>query len=488
MSPITLVDNESVLSLHAFIFSDEPSRARYIYGLRIPGPYIYENQVADRSVFDNSLVALFAAAVHIQYLHFPTSIKGPVFDAVMKLTTLRELHAVSEDTRRPLLMRLPTFQSPLRSLCIEECDTMGDNISALFLHEHLSHLAPTLEELDLDFFQFNIAPSSITTPFLALTSLAFATDYITFEFHPTAILLCLFPNLRGTLVIVPMRIVFIHDYLSALREHSVEEQRARAWPGLDRLVCDAEWAFVLALQCPIRRMDIHIARSDGKGCLADTLRSNAPRHLHLTVGLKAHEVWDVLDGLFPAEAADRLTHLVILVEFEVYSKWRSHLKGKRVPWNRLFNKVVDSVGHLRPTHLRIVLECTVLQGVPNSFPDGQLVNAAYEVSEPDLLCVAARLMDTMPTLECLFLDAHGETYTVPVRNDWEVDEDQTPHVWHLSKGWRFVHRDPDEVPVGDISSPGPWTELAGEAVERVAEEAELRLARFREIRQWRNTE
>ena len=152
----------------------------------------------------------------------------------------------------------------------------------------------------------------------------------------STLLLSLFPNLSDTLVIGPPQITFMHDYLYDMRAHSEEEQKAHVWLALDRFVCDAEWAFAFALQCPIRRMDIRIAQYTGGRYLAETLRSNSPRHLHLTVELKACEGWGVLDGLFPTEATGRLTHLVILVEFEAHSKWKAYLKGKRVPWTRLF--------------------------------------------------------------------------------------------------------------------------------------------------------
>ena len=336
MSPIVLSNNEAVLSLHAFVFSREPSLAPYIYGIKLPDPYAYEVPVVDRSIFDDNVVAILEAAVNIQYLHFPTSIKDLVFDAAMKLTTLRELHAVSEVYQGPLRLRLITLRSPLRCLSIEECDPMGDSISAFFLHRHLGHLGPTLEALDLDFFELDIPPSSITTHFAAVRSLKFQADFISFEFHPVAILLRLFPNLNDTLVLGPFTTMFTDDEFTTVRARSEEEQKDHVWPGLDRLVCDAEWAFVYALQCPVRRMDIHVPRARGNRYLSETLRTNAPQHLHLCVKMSSREGWGVLDGLLPLEAADSLTHLVIFVEFEVHRKWRAYLKRKHVPWNRLF--------------------------------------------------------------------------------------------------------------------------------------------------------
>ncbi len=147
--------------------------------------------------------------------------------------------------------------------------------------------------------------------------------------------------------------------------------------------------------------------------------------------------------------------------------------------------MLDSVKHLRLTRLRVVFDCTVLQDVPDSFPDGlDLANVACEA---DLQPVAARFMDAMPTLEYLFLDARGRTYAAPFGSEWQVDEDQTPHTWLSSRAWQLgvatVHGDGGASVPGPsgVDTPGLWTELSGEAAERIADQEELRVPRRGEV-------
>ena len=285
-------------------------------------------------IIDDRLVSLLEAAVHIQYLYFPNSISDLVFNAAMKVHTLHELHAVCGTYQESMRIRLPTFRSPLRSLCIEEPNHLGDNISAGFLHGRLSHLAPTPEALDLGYFNLEILPSSIMTPFTAVRSLKFMVGAI-FKFHGLAVLLSLFPNLDNTLVLrQPFRSDLEEETLLPLRAPSEEAQRAHTWAKLDRLVCDAELAFVLALQCPIRRMDIQACEPEATRYLADALRYNCPQRLHLSLSFRYG--LGILDGLLPSEAVDRLTHLVIFAEIEVHHKLRAPSRRKRIRWNRFF--------------------------------------------------------------------------------------------------------------------------------------------------------
>ena len=285
-------------------------------------------------IIDDRLVSLLEVAVHILYLYFPNSIGDLVFNATMKVTTLHELHAVCGTYQECMRIRLPTFRSPLQSLCIEEPSRLGDNISAGFLHGRLSHLAPTLKALDLGYFSLKILPSSITTPFTAVRSLKFMVDAIS-NFDGLDILLSLFPNLDNTLVLrQPFGSDLEEEIRLPLRARGEEAQRAHTWAKLDRLVCDAESAFVLALQCPIRRMDIQVYGPGATRYLADALRHNCPQHLHLSPSFRYG--LGILDVLLPSEVVYRLTHLVIFAETEVYHKLRARSRRKRVRWSRSF--------------------------------------------------------------------------------------------------------------------------------------------------------
>ena len=176
MSPVDLSNGNSLDQFHAFIFSSQLSRAPCIYGLKLPCPHD-DPQVMVKPGFFDRLAAILEAAVHIQYLNFPTSIINPVFDAVAKAATLRELWVFTDVYEQHLRTRLATFQSPLRCLHVDGSEFVGDTISASYLHDHLSHLVPTREFLDLDEFPIRIPPSSITTQFTAVRSLKVKTAF-----------------------------------------------------------------------------------------------------------------------------------------------------------------------------------------------------------------------------------------------------------------------------------------------------------------------
>ncbi|KAM5538311.1 hypothetical protein V8D89_007913 [Ganoderma adspersum] len=189
MSPVDLSNGNSLDQFHTFIFSNEPSRAPCIYGLKLPSQYD-DPEVRDMVI--GRLVAILEAAVHIQYLDFATSIGPSVFGAVAKANTNTSL--------------LP-----------------DDSIHAV-------------------------------------RSLKLKTGFSS-DFHTLDVLLRLFPNLDKTLDLGRRLIGNVgKDEYCAFRERSKDAQKRHAWSGLDKLVCDLPTAYLLALQCPIRRMDSEVVQ------------------------------------------------------------------------------------------------------------------------------------------------------------------------------------------------------------------------------------
>ena len=226
MSPVDLSNGNSLDRFHTFIFSNQPSRAPSIYGLKLPCPHDDPRVMIKDGCFDR-LAEILEAAVHIQYLNFATSIINPVFDVVAKAATLRELWVFTDVYEQPLRTRLATFRSPLRTLLVDGSEFVGDTISASYLHDHLSHLAPTLEFLDLDEFPIRIPPSSVTTQFTAVRTLKVKTAFNS-DSNPLDVLLRLFPRLDNTLDLGQLiGNIREEDYL-AFRERSKDAQKRRA--------------------------------------------------------------------------------------------------------------------------------------------------------------------------------------------------------------------------------------------------------------------
>ena len=243
MSPIVLSNAEVVNKLYSFISADPTSRAPHIYGLKLL-TFLRDEAVNDR------LAAILEGAIHLEYLHFSLiSLDNHLLAIIAKISTLRELTVYSSYHRGIFLNFLATLRCPVRYLHIKEYVT-GD-ISAESLHHRLSHFAPTLEVLETADFALDISPTSVTTPFTAMRSLK--TELI-YNFDHLGILLRLFPNLDDTL---SLRALSANGTdLGALRERSREVQKTCRWRGLDRVSCGIKSAFLLALECPVRHMDL----------------------------------------------------------------------------------------------------------------------------------------------------------------------------------------------------------------------------------------
>ena len=320
MAPVVLSRPQSVEMFHRFVFADPTSRAPYLYGLTLSPRSNYTPNGDLR--FQNYLIAILEAAVHLEYLDFRTTIGHRVCSLVAKMTTLREL-ALLSDASLPhphepeaLYSLLTTSRSPLRHLYVGDYE-MG-LVSANVLHNRLSHFAPTLESLALEEFSFDVFSSSITTSFTAMRSLKISSVSYRLHSYQLVILLRLFPNLDGTLVLEGFG--GPDDQYPTLRQRNIEAQKDHAcqWAGLDRVVYNVKLAFVMAIRCPIRHMEIDdpLVREEAS-YMTEVLRSNCPRHLSLPMRFISHDDLRSLHRLFPLEAADTLTHLVLFADLAV---------------------------------------------------------------------------------------------------------------------------------------------------------------------------
>ncbi len=335
MSPaVNLWSGESVDSFHRFIFADEAARAPYIYGLKLPDRFDYHvgEHEPQYQIFDDHLVAILQAAVHVEYLSFPTGVSDRVFTAAADVATLRELRIDGEVYSEYMWKILASFRSPIRSLRIDAGYGSDGLLYASSLQNHFTNCAHTLEVLEVQDLFLDISPSSITTPFTALRSLK--TGSIS-NFDDLGVLLRLFPNLDDTLVLDTLN----ERSDPASPEWSQETQKTHTWPRLDRVVCDTKAAFLMALQCPIRSMVITVVPSwqarQQRYDLAPILRHNCPRRLRLSASF--NDGLGGLDELFPPEGTDNLTHLVMFADCEIrYGHYV--LRGKRklrlVAWNQ----------------------------------------------------------------------------------------------------------------------------------------------------------
>ena len=209
------------------------------------------------------------------------------------------------------------------------------------MRHQLAHFASTLETLDLDDLTLDISPLSATSQFTSLRTL----KVVSINLDQLEVLLRLFPNLDNSLELSSLdRDLTPAVTYPAVRERNKEVQKMCTWPHLDRLTCPSNIAFVLALRCPVRRMDIYsVLLPKDAQYLLESLRLNAPRQL--CVGLSLLDCLYGLDGLFPLEAAgrDRLTHLVVFVRLFFDDPWGHRDISSVVPWDKVLVRTYTTI-------------------------------------------------------------------------------------------------------------------------------------------------
>ncbi|KAM5535249.1 hypothetical protein V8D89_011055 [Ganoderma adspersum] len=471
ISPIVLRPfGGSVERFHSFIFEDVGGRAAHIYGLKLPD-FDYKYGMEDKlDGISGRLVDLLEAATHLEYLYLPTiDFPHVVFAAVETLTTLRHLSVGIHSETDSLFKLLTTMRSPLGYLRVAANDRF--NLPASFLHHQMAYFASTLETLDLDDLTIDMSPLSVTSQFTALRTLK-ASLIRPMHMDQLEVLLRLFPNLDDSLVL--NRDLTPIDTYPAVRERNKEAQKVYTWPRLDRLACYSDVAFMLALQCPIRRMDIpYVSLPNGAQCLIETLRLNAPRQL--CFGLSLFDGLHGLDGLFPLEAADNLTHLAVLVRLHFDHRFERGGITSMLPWYKVLDTLLQSMQHLRTTHLRIVLHCHIHPEGPQTEAQLDLHRSMYAASEGDLARAAGPFFSSISGLQYLFLITCGYI------TFWDAKRETDACHRLSSQAWRAVDAVADLYSPGASRESGLYTAINSETAETVVDREDLRLERYQEV-------
>ena len=89
----------------------------------------------------------------------------------------------------------------------------------------------------------------------------------------------------------------------------------------------------MALRCPICRMDIECTLIHEAPYLAPALRDNCPSQLLLPIMFIGHDSLQILDGLFPPGAVNKLTHLVMFAKIKITERrWQSTGELDNLSW------------------------------------------------------------------------------------------------------------------------------------------------------------
>ncbi|PIL28065.1 hypothetical protein GSI_09818 [Ganoderma sinense ZZ0214-1] len=360
--------------------------------------------------------------------------------------------------------------APLRviSLQSEPGDWVGKvPWSPVPLERVLSHLSPTLEELELD--EFTVDPARMQPrPAPPITGLVQypAVHSLTVGCIVGRPLLDrlhhLFPALCGTLAFRALNgsALDLRDYTStrAANKLAQEDDWARShrlaptWKKLDRLVCDPVTFYLLALRCPIRLVMVRYVSADTRGYVMEALRENPVPRLKLSLLLKYG--LGILDGLLPPELAGTLTHLTIVLEYANDILPASHAGPNtlaRIRWADLLDRTISILKPLhRLTHLRLAVQSDVCDGLAHWPAErSEAFVRAVRADAFDFAGAGSALVSALPSLQYLFLATDGTVSGQVVLLDDSAED--VHEEWHASRGWRVADSQSESMSGADAA-------------------------------------
>ena len=308
-------------SLHAFIAADATTRAPRIRGLDIDDlrPSSKSNASKLAKEVARKLLDLLAWANNLRYLNIraPKYIRHldllrdrRLLPALSRWTALQELTCqIGSDHTDGDFLRF--IQSPLKILRLHGYI----NWTPELIYKYASHLAPTLEYLELGsaiglWHRFDGSTSSpLRIQFPAMRSFVVLSDAGIFA--RLDILMELFPNLDETLHFSGDKGLLMRNQL---REENTRAQEYRSWTRLRHLICSSEGFYSLALLCLITKVTVWDVRPDTAHCITQRLHHNPVPRLALTVFY--WKGFDALRDLLPVTCALTTTHLSLFLRYD----------------------------------------------------------------------------------------------------------------------------------------------------------------------------
>ena len=334
MRPIFLTGGPSILAFHRYLFADPLARTPHVRALDIdnaPWPYIVPPHPGDTT----RLMEILTSGPNIEHIYIGDDTSGlacdfDVIHAIAALRSLRSLAVHGSSMRGPLLFREARDLPPLRVLSLHGPDSESHIWYPAALAGFLPRLAQTLEKLELDTFTVDDetirARGTIVTPSVSvftMTQYPSVRSLSTERLHGFPLLdrlQHLFPALDGELSFssstfhadsLPVH----YPTIRTVNQRAQETSRGRPapWNKLDRLVCDPLILYLLALRCPVRHILLDASNVPLEPYATQALRENSIPHLKLTL---RHD-YAMFDGVFSPELAKKLTHLNLVLTYEM---------------------------------------------------------------------------------------------------------------------------------------------------------------------------
>lgn len=318
MEPVSLKDERTIRTFHAFTLADPESRLPFLRALNIS---ITEVEHQARQDIAQCILDLLKHVTHLDTLTLPyprrtfRCLEDPrVPEAVAQLSTLRELEMLEDCREVDSIVKSTCSVASLRILRVSLSNLRmrsAHGIKITALDALLHGLTPTLEVLDIR--ETTVVLDATGAQYPTLRSFAANIEQGVVR---TDTLVSKFPALLrlGVGLVVEGELQDDVQEQRRLRASNQEWQKKhRGWPCLDRATGDVLGLFVLGLTCPVRHLMVDGFGVHKKGQLADVLRATPPACLKLSTVLYYGN--DIFEDLFPPEVASRLTHLVLLLVY-----------------------------------------------------------------------------------------------------------------------------------------------------------------------------
>ncbi|PIL30193.1 hypothetical protein GSI_07771 [Ganoderma sinense ZZ0214-1] len=461
MRPVSLKGDLSVQKFHTFLFADAVTRAPRVRALRIGGFKLPPWKIANEAEGSPSpLVDILNSCPNLEHIAMcfadgSTDDESSVVAAIAALKTLRSLEV--SDWSENTLDLLHGISSPIRKLAIHS----GAIRSPDALDEFLPRLAPSLEDLELMYFRVHWGstlvaldaeapgPDGHPPPFRALAQYPAVRSF-------SAIILIgaplldrlqhLFPALDGTLSLGDFDTQINRcprDAIRAANRRAQDAAPGHAWKKLDRVICDAQMLYVLALRCPVRLVMIDKCSAGTVRYAADALRENPVPRLKLTLKYGR----GMLDGVFTPDMAGPLSHFTLCL---VYGNKKLHKRDAgagdfgQLRWDRLLRALLSALRPLRNlTHLRVLICCELHRpGDPIWGKAAYSEKFVDAVRGPafDFAGTAAALVRAVPSLQYVFLTTCGR-FIERVEGGEGARTWRSYDRWDVSRAWRVAVRD-----------------------------------------------
>lgn len=338
--PILLRDARSVLAFHKFVFADPQSRLPFCRALELEIPKMDEDV---RKEVVQCILSILGRATSLESLNLPDAnytlqhLADPrIPQAIAQLSTLRELVLLGSCRDEDIIVKatqsLPTLTTLHLSLC--SLGTPGGDTSTAAVDQYLAPFAPTLEALTITDATLPLNDRGMQFPALRSLSALFDPEVLR-----TDILVQKFPALKDLDVWFsspPTGGYWRHEASRSANQQW--QERERSWDRLERLIGQPSAIFVLGLTCPVRHLmvEAHIPGEDSREEMAEILLTTPPSHLKLSIWLGRYGY--TLQGFFPTEQVQRLTHLALVIiydNFKTSDPYSPHHAVRTIRWKHL---------------------------------------------------------------------------------------------------------------------------------------------------------